>query len=762
MLRLLLFVSWLLVSTLSIADDQPQNREADIIQALTDLSAQLPQQYLSLDAVAEHNDYDENRIIKWVAKNIQYSPSPGYQLTPENALLTASGNALEQAMLLQNLLTQAGFEVRISRTVLDEETAVELLKQSFVSSPVHKWQFDDVVRDEYLKKFAVLYGEEENAFLGRYLELAALTPWGDSKLYKESRKLSETLYKAIENQGAWQFSDAPLRPWIEIAQDYFFVKYRLSPGDEWLQAHPAFVEKAPIIETSTYFTEDISSQYHQITFQAFITRQIDGQKTETIAVTPQIKRSSQQLFKRQLEFATAPSNFKEASDTNSLKLLYESKYFVPIVDDAVDDDTRAFGLDGKDYAAKEVLGSTQQFMKAVTEKMSKSTSALGELSSQASEPTGGLNPESSSVLLDYYFLVGWTAPSGDSIQIKRFIYQRQEKERNKSIVEDITQRLSLAAEPGILSPAAESNQQLNAQISVIQLMQKAIEQDFSETQTINQISQWSKSQKDFRFNNTLALSQHPNNDQQIFSSVPMLAVIWERQDYESEQLSGTTSFDYLINAAQVVRIADNALTTDASATLALGVWSTYSEALVQAKGGQDTAPPSRDELPRGIVSAAGQFNKSITTNQGFEIVTQASHLVSRPQLSSSAKALLADELSKNPQYLFVLPKQRPESGYLAYYRIDNQTGETLGYSEFGRGISEVEYAKMLGVAIAYYKYLQSLAKCTGMGNTAEGRSCLFCTGALAAITANGLVSTGATVVAVAAGATAGSICAPYM
>ncbi len=117
MLRILTLFSCIFVSMSSFADDQTETREAKIIQALTELSAQLPQQYLSLDAVADHNDYDAETIISWVGENIQYSPSPGYQLTPENALFTATGNALEQAMLLQNVLTQAGFEVRIAQII---------------------------------------------------------------------------------------------------------------------------------------------------------------------------------------------------------------------------------------------------------------------------------------------------------------------------------------------------------------------------------------------------------------------------------------------------------------------------------------------------------------------------------------------------------------------------------------------------------------------------------------------------------------------
>jgi hypothetical protein len=691
MLRILTVLGCILIPVVSFADDQAVRRDAAIIEALTELSAQLPQQYLSLDAVAEHNEYDEDRIIKWVAENIQYSPSPGYQLTPENALLTATGNALEQSVLLQNILTQAGFEVRIAKADLSEETAIELLKQSFVASPANQWRFNDEVRDRYLKKFAPLYGEEESVLLERYQDLVALTPWNESKLYRNSRQLSEQLNKAIKDKGAWQVLADALRPWIKNAQDYYFVKYRLSQGDKWLQAHPAFVKNAPTIETSTYFTDDITSQYHQVTLQAFITRQIDGEKTETIAVTPRIERSSQQLFDGQLNYVTMPSNFQEALDKKTFQLIYESKYYIPIVDGELSEKIRVFSLDGQDYAAKDILDAKQKFINTVKDKANKAGSALDKFPKQTGELASGVNSESASVLLEYYFLIGWTAPNGDSRQAKRVIYRRQANETRKSVVQDISQSIVLAAEPATLSTVAQSSEELRTQIAILQLIQKTSQLDFSEAQVLGQITQWYKTQKNLHFNNTLALSRQPNSTQQFFSSSPMLAMIWEREDGEGEQPGRTTTFDYLINPAQIVNLSGNTLAIDTSATLAYGVWSTYSEALLQAQTQQGEAALSRDDLPENVVSAAGQFNQATKEGMIFDVVTNAKQLDRLNQLKPSLKNMLGSELNNNPQYLYILPKVEPDTGYFAYYRIDTQTGESLGYSVLGRGSTNTEY-----------------------------------------------------------------------
>ncbi len=763
MLRILTLFSCIFVSMSSFADDQTETREAKIIQALTELSAQLPQQYLSLDAVADHNDYDAETIISWVGENIQYSPSPGYQLTPENALLTATGNALEQAMLLQNVLTQAGFEVRIAQTLLDEATAATLLKQSFVSSPAKQWELNSEIRNQYLKTFAILYEQPENALLDRYNELSEVTPWNGSKLFTDSGELADALYRAIDKKNAWKTPapESALKPWIEIARNYYFVKYRLAQGDEWLQAHPAFVEAAPVVENSTYFSDDIAGQYHQITLQAFITRQTD-EKIETIAVTPPIKRNSVQLFEHQLTYSTVPSNYQAALAKRSLELLYESNFFIPFVDGGLLDNTRAFGLDGRDYAAKDILDSNQKFIDAVEDNATRAGSTLGSLAKPKSKPESDEEntQADTSMLLDYYFEIGWQSPSGESRKLKRTIYQRGVEKTNRSALNDITQSVLLAAEPAILSPAVQFNEQLKAQITVFKLFQKGKKQGFSETQAISHIHQWYNTQKDLRFSNTLNLSRQGEGTGQSFSASAMLAMIWEREDYETEA-GGTITFDYLINAAQTIKRSDSGMEFDVAATLANGVWSTYSEALVQAEGQQNGELLSRERLPQSVVSAAGQFNLALSGGRTFDVVTNAAELERLPQLDTALKLLLKTEFIDNPQNLYIIPKVKPDEGRLAFYRVDSHTGESLGYSVLGRGETQVSTLQLLGQSILLYNYITDLENCAKKTDAYDGFSCVLCATVVATIAVEAIFAEQAAM-AVIGGFGAASVCKPSL
>lgn len=759
MLRLLTLFSCLFISMFSFAEEKQALAEAEIIQVLTELRKQIPQQYLSLDAVAEYNEYDENKIIEWLSKNIQYTPSPGYQLTPERTLQTATGNALEQAILLQNILIQAGFEARIAKTELDETTATSLLKQSFNSSPSKNWDLDEKIYNKYLKNLSDTLKQPQNSLFDKFKELNALTPWRESKLFKDSELLAKIFSNAIAQENAWQTSDSMLKPWIEIAKDYYFVKYRLAQGDKWLQVHPAFVESPPVIEKSSYYTDDISSQHHQITLQAFITRKTD-QKTETIAVIPPIERSSLELFEHQLTYETVPSKFQEAMNENALELTYESEFFIPTINGVLIENTRVFGLDGEDYAAKDILGSSQQFVKMNKKNITSTTSTLDKLAKPKDEIN---NPKvKPSILLDYYFKISWKSPNGDSRELRRTIYQRNDKEiqkENKKLaIHNISQRVLLAAEPAVLTPAAQFSEQLKTQISIFEYSKNAKSLNYSTPQIISKLNQMYDNQKDFRFNNTLELSLQNENKERYFSAPPMIAMIWELKTFDNNQLNGTTTFDYLINAAQVVKLSDSQLEMDLSATVSHGVWSTFSEALVQAKQQEPGKQLSRRKLPDNVVSAAGQFNQASMDGSVYTTVKNTHQLEKYTHLNELGKRILTEDLNNNPHYLYLLPVKRPQSDFLAYYRVDTQTGETLGYSESGRGeASYIIQAKLFMnlVAGAY-----GLGKCLGgekKGMAAVG--CTMCT--LISTTAGMIASVGKateSVISVVAGGTGAIAC----
>ncbi|RTZ63939.1 MAG: hypothetical protein DSZ29_06225 [Aquificaceae bacterium] len=721
----LFFLSCLFLSTSLFADTKPVSAETNIIKTLTELAKEIPEYYLSLDGVAEYNEYDEKKIIPWISKHIQYRPTAGYQLTPVNTLQTATGNALEQATLLQNILLQAGFEARIAKTVLDDKTAILLLKQSFIRSPASNWKLSDASREKYLKKLALAYSKPENTLLEKYAKIQSLTPWVKSKVYKDSNKLATLLYDVVEKEKAWNFTDNALKPWLDIAKNYYFVKYRMSQGDKWQQAHPAFIENAPSIEKSTYFKDDIAKQYHQITLQAFITRKVDHKK-QTVAVTPLIRRNSQALFDHQLTFITAPTSYQKAMQEQNIALLENNKLFVPTLDGSLIENSRAFDLEGHDYSAQDLMDPSHQLANTILKKAKTNVTLDTLLDNDKSVDKKKVSSE----LLDYYLKITWRAPNGSSQELTRIIYKKNKDLNLTAINHDITQKVSLSSEPAILTPASLLHKQLSAQIAIFKLLKKANLAEISQAQVISQLSAWYKKQKDFRYNSVLALSQQTAKNQQYFSKSPLLAMIWERkQDAKKTSDNVIVTFDYLLNTAQVVSLADNNLSIDRKATLHHGVWGTYSEAIVQ--GGQQ----QRETLPPNTVSAATQFNKQATDSSSIYVINNTEDINNHPQLNSSTRSILLAERKQHPEYLYLIAKSQSNESLSAYYRINSKTGETLGYSALGRGATSAEYVVLAKVGVILYNEASGLIDCKKSGGNVRGCSvCVMLSASISALT----------------------------
>ena len=425
-----------------------------ISQTLKQMQQHIPHHYLSPEALAEANDYEPEKIVAWIKQNIQFTPSPGYQLSPKSTLQTITGNALEQAVLLQNVLVQAGLEVRLASTTLDADQAMTLLRESFVPSPASKWELDPGIRNDYFKKLSLHFGDSENSLSERYASLETLIPWPQSPVYKQAKALAKEFSVAIsKSQLARPMgSDKLLQPWIKNAQDYYFVKYRFSQGDPWAEAHPAFSASKPIIASSAYHTEGMEQQHHQITIQAFITREINGKK-ETVAVTGQHKSTVADLFEHQLRFATVPSGMHKALEQKSLKSLESGQFFAPSINNELDKGVRLFTADGRDYSPIEVSdplgGIAISSNKKITQLTEKLGDKLGGKNNQASQDT------SSSRLLHYFLAVTWSAPNGHKRSLRRTIYRHQTEQTPTQMLNAITQSAVLGVTPAILAPAAE-------------------------------------------------------------------------------------------------------------------------------------------------------------------------------------------------------------------------------------------------------------------------------------------------------------------
>ncbi|MFK7976957.1 MAG: hypothetical protein AB8C02_12525 [Halioglobus sp.] len=685
-------------------------------KSISKLREQIPPQYLSPESVAEINDYEPEQIAGWVKQNIQFTPSPGYQLSPEMTLQTATGNALEQAQLLQTVLVQAGLEVRLAQATLSTEQANTLLRESFIKSPARQWQLDAPTREDYYQQLAVELGLQKNALIDRYTALKNLTAWPESGVYSEAQTLAteiSTAIKALQN-GQTPTSETLLQPFLANAQEYYFVKYRFAQGEPWQEAHPAFSSSVPSIDNSKYLTQPMDQYHHKVTLQAFITREAKGKK-QTIPVSPLHKTTVAELLDQQVHFATTPSGMPKAIEERSLASLESGQIFAPSINGKVDPNARLFSLDGSDYSLGEISSSVSALSTATNKKVGGFTQSLeGALGTKADQSSA-----SGSHLLRYFLSITWSAPNGQERSIERTIYSKQAEQSPAQALEAITQRAVLAASASVLTPAAEMHAGLDTMHSAFTLLAKLNAEQYTQAQVFDQMNGWANQRKDLLFQGAAKISAEAAAKQRLFSQAPVLAIKWERRNGASSSMTARKTFDYLINAAQVATLDGQTIEISYDKTLAYGVWSTYSEALLLSNTDQRNALPEKSE------SAANTFNNAIS-GQGFSVLTTANQKTNSSTQAPRIPAHLTDAIASNPQHLFVVPKGSLGDTPLAYYAVDARTGEALGYTLDGRG-SSTEYAVFLSnLGSSIYAGIKMLA-CIVKGD-AEGEqlSCLGC------------------------------------
>lgn len=698
-----------------------------ITKTIEEMQNEIPMHYLSPEALAEVNDYDPEKIATWVKKNIQFTPSPGYQLSPTSALRTATGNSLEQAILLQNVLVQAGLEVRLAKATLNTAQAMTLLRESFIPSPAKQWSLDPAVRDQSFRKLSLQLGNAENDLVEHYVSYKNLIPWPDSPVIKEAKSLASDFSSEIaKKHGSAAHSEASnIEPWLSNSKDYYFVKYRFSQGDPWLQAHPAYSTSTPVIVNSAYHTSGVQEQHHQITLQAFITREVNGKK-ETIPVSALHKSTVSELFEKQLKFTTTPSGIQNAIAQRSFLPLQSDQFFAPIINGQLTKGSRFFSLDGKDYSLLEVTNPMGKIAVASNKKIDQLNKRLDR----------GLGDKESSIdknesvpksrLLHYYLTITWSAPGGNRRSLRRTIYRERTGQEPNEIFEAITQSTALAVTPATLTPAAELFESLDTLRSAFELLSKLNAEQYTESQTLNQLSEWSRSRNDLSFNGVVKLAEEiVDSSSQLFSDAPVVALKWELQANGKNNLAlqsipkTKTSFDYLINAAQVAVLTDDSVATSPTRTLEYGVWSTYGEAIVLSDTKQ------RERLNEQSLSAANFFNKSFSERKLSIISSKDLNKASTPD--GLIPAHLSENIVENPEYLFLFPQSENKLKVGAYYRVHPLTGEALGYSLEGRGTAMTEEAAFSSTMIHAVSGAGKMIACINGGDAdGEQLSCLGC------------------------------------
>ena len=107
----------------SHSHDQIQSDLGRMVSRFRNLSSSLEKSHMNIENLLDKTAFDSSEIIDYVKHNIRFQAYRGILRGVRGTLISQSGNAVDQSMLLGALLRDAGYEARIARGRLSRDMA---------------------------------------------------------------------------------------------------------------------------------------------------------------------------------------------------------------------------------------------------------------------------------------------------------------------------------------------------------------------------------------------------------------------------------------------------------------------------------------------------------------------------------------------------------------------------------------------------------------------------------------------------------------
>lgn len=688
-LRYLISVGLLLLGTPISA--QPNSYEAaraqldDTMAEIQAVRDSLDRTTFDLDALGMELFFAEpDEIGQWVADNVAYQPYRGVLRGAQGTLLARAGNALDQSVLLATLLTQAGFEARIALGQLSPDQAGQLLE---TTSAAPKRDYS-----ELRSRLEGLPG----------IDVAGIFDASpDQSRLALTDELSSGLLGALSSAQLELAAEQPSL--LEEAAAYAWVEYQLA-GDEWEEAHPAapFLAGAGLEATSHLVKEVPAELQHRVRFEVLV-ESLMGSELTVKPVMPAWERPAANTIGTIIDYSNVPNTAD--MNTDIATVLSESEFWVPTFMDGMPDGAQAFDMTGALLSPEDAANPMAGVFRAVRGGFMDAIGALGSM--------GGDDAGEAAALTAQWLKVTLVAPDGSEREFRRTVFDRiGEDARAAGLVTTSNMtieeaELSLLGEhrlmifpaelpldylvDGLLGQMLESRPLLERALALSYGVEPkgSLEDALAENSPIEHL---------------LTMQEFDQGPADGFSwrAEPGLIMF-------SDALAGTPDDAVIVSRLDIMnnarRVAGPAATTTA---LSQGVWETLTE---------------RDLL---------QDFRHNTANFGTDLQVIAPGVQIPDHLSAEARHNLERDLDEG--YVVVLP-----AGAEAWWRVNLNTGETLGMTGDGRGQSLTEYTIMLyDNAFTLMFAMKSFNDCTKGNPSMEAEACCLAKAHISAIFGIGL------------------------
>jgi hypothetical protein len=656
-------------------------------QFTRDMRARLDRTAFDFDALLDVLSYDADKIIEFAKSEIAFEQYPGVLRGPKGTLFARAGNSIDQALLLAKLLRDSGYDARVAGVELDTEGARDVLRA--MQQPVKAAPpFADA--DAILGLFET-YGvlenppsEEQRESYWDYVQTPPKIVGSD--VYSLVTDTSEFILAQLTKAGATiggPHEDANL---IDEARQYFWVQYRDQASDPWTDVHPAFIDGAHFVapEASRYFAEAVPEKMqHRLRVQIFIERKI-GNRLEVMPISAPWERPIANLVGVPLTFSNIPDSAVNANSLNrsSEDLLSSANYFVPSFGTSIPEGAQFFDIRGTLIDPLAASSGGAGLFATIR-------NAFGDALGNVGDPFAV--PTLTAQWLEFTLIL----PDGKEQVFHRTTFDRigaamrsqgsVPTDLEPTTVEDMWSLLQLHTLM-VSTGVVPRGYVIESAFGRLDIARPGLD-TLMKPQNSGPSQLGSLSDIPFSWADHLALSSFFDIANTLsprhrsFRSGPALVI------HSIGRGSNDTRFesiDIISNPRRTVDIGGKIPVLDPERTVLSGVWETAVEGALISSGGQ-------------ISNTWLAFEAAEET--GIESVTLVPGNPKPPvELPSNTQVAINIDLANG--FAVITPRQQKDTETAGWWRVNLETGETLGQLGDGRGSEFTEYASTLGVVFS--------------------------------------------------------------
>jgi hypothetical protein len=685
------------------------------------IRAEIDRSQFDAVAVADDRDYDAAQLIEFVEREIAFEAYPGLLRGPRGTLMSRAGNALDQSVLLASLLKDAGYDARIARGVLSPEQAAELVGQMTVrKNNASPFRDSDAIRQIFIDVMSSLGVSKWRPSSPSTPPEPGL-PLRDTAEFSDSAHTFEMLRERLSANGAYRFSSTMDEKIAEEARDYFWVEYKDSPSTPWKAVHVAFkgsneARGIDQLAASEYFADEIPADLqHRVRFRAYIDQKLGDKVVEHVLIDA-YERPAANVAGVPVELSIFPMDlFAEQEFTHeSLEAaINTSSVYVAALSDGSLVETAYFDVNGNKV---DPLGAGNPAAGVL--------GTVGDRFGQAAGALAGKADRDEFVRLQrirvQYELI---APGGQVTRTERVLYDRDEAltDPRRTPRSRIAQRLSFMALTGEVSPAFFFKAHLDRIVSAIPLMKLALRpasQRKSAAESLRELNEVNST-----WIGHLQLFSMFDLGAQLFASNGLsyrsgTNLISHQQDFEFDKMAEIV--DIVSNERRSFIIEDDGPRFSKQLMMQIGIWETRMEGLLTAGASNETFNTFRvieDAESKGVEIAVVEPG-----NDGA---------LSDLAMSPMASLYAGNDLGSG-NFLVVPSETTLDSGRTGWWRINQETGQTLGMGDDGRGVEITEAMISRVVVRTAISGILCIGAMNYVGATWD-RTALTCAGAALAV-----------------------------